>query len=129
MSELPVLVAHHAWLDMSFLNHEMTRLFGFPLRNIVLDTAILDQALVVRKFPFMLRTMKLDSTLIAVAERYHVLIEEQHSSFGDALATAQIFQTMIKQAERSGVLCLKDLLRMAFTPPGFGMQHAGVSGA
>ena len=50
-----VLVAHHAWLDMSFLNHEMNRLFGFPFQNIVVDTAILDQVIVVQKTPASMR--------------------------------------------------------------------------
>ena len=32
------------------------------------------------------------------------------------LATAQIFQQMIKQAQKQGVLSLKDLLRKAYQP-------------
>jgi len=125
-----VLVAHHAWLDMSFLNHEMIRLFGFPLQNVVVDTAILDQVLVVKKTPSSMRsTIKINSRLSSLAERYHVSIEENHSSFGDALVTAQIFQNMIKQAQQGGVLNLKDLLRMAFTPPSLDFDNPGVSAA
>jgi DNA polymerase-3 subunit epsilon len=121
-----VLVGHHAWLDMSFLNYEMNRLFGFPLQNVVVDTAILDQVLVVRRTPSSMRdTIRVDSTLSSLAERYHVSIEEQHSSFGDALATAQIFQNMIKQAQKFGVVHLKDLLRMAFTPPSLDLRSRG----
>jgi DNA polymerase III alpha subunit (gram-positive type) len=44
-------------------------------------------------------------------------MEAQHSSFWDAVATAQIFQKMMKQAERQGVRTLKDLVRLASTPP------------
>ena len=44
-----VLVGHHAWLDMTFLNREMTLLCGFPFQNIVLDTAAIDQILTARK--------------------------------------------------------------------------------
>ena len=125
-----VLVAHHAWLDMSFLNHEMIRLFGFPLQNVVVDTAILDQVLVVKKTPSSMRsTIMINSRLSSLAERYHVSIEENHSSFGDALVTAQIFQNMIKQAQQGGVLNLKDLLRMAFTPPSLDFDNPGVSAA
>ena len=125
-----VLVGHHAWLDMSFLNHEMSRLFGFPLQNVVVDTAILDQVLVVRKTPVSMRdTIRINSTLSSLAERYHVSLEEQHSSFGDALATAQIFQNMIKQAQQGGVVTLKDLLRMAFTPPSLDLRKPGVPAA
>jgi DNA polymerase-3 subunit epsilon len=116
-----VLVAHHEWLDMSFLNWEMTRLYGFPMLNIVLDTALLDQALVLMKTPsFMRDSTRLNSTLAAVAERYRITIEQQHSSFWDALATAQIFQKMIKEAQQRKIISLKDLIRVAFTPPGLG---------
>ena len=113
-----VLVAHHEWLDMSFLNREMSRLHGVPFQNIVLDTALLDQALVQKRTPGLAaRTMGIDSTLGAVAERYHVTVEELHSSFWDALATAQIFQKMIKQIQQLGILHLKGLVKLAFTPP------------
>src|SRR5512143_3457955 len=44
-----VLVAHHEWLDMSFLNREMCRLYGIPTQNIVVDTAVLDRALLAKK--------------------------------------------------------------------------------
>jgi len=117
-----VLVAHHEWLDMSFLNREMSRLHGVPFQNIVLDTALLDRALLQKRTSGLAaRMMGIDSTLGAVAERYHVTVEELHSSFWDALATAQIFQRMIKEIQQLGILHLKDLVQLAFTPPSFGV--------
>jgi DNA polymerase-3 subunit epsilon len=117
-----ILVAHHEWLDMSFLNREMCRLYGIPIQNIVVDTAVLDRALLAKKEPASITaTMKIDSTLGALAERYHVKVEEQHSSFWDALATAQIFLQMIKEAQRLSILCLKDFLKLAHTSPGSGL--------
>jgi DNA polymerase-3 subunit epsilon len=113
-----VLVAHHEWLDMSFLNREMARLYGIPIQNIVVDTAVLDHALLAKKTPAStIATMKIDSTLGAVAERYHVGVEELHSSFWDALATAQIFQQMIKEVQKLGILSLRDFLKLAHTMP------------
>jgi len=113
-----VLVAHHEWLDMSFLNREMARLHGIPIQNIVLDTAVLDRVLLQKRRSGQATTaMRVDSTLGAVAERYHVTVEGLHSSFWDALATAQIFQQMIKEIQGSGILYLKDLLKLAYTPP------------
>jgi DNA polymerase-3 subunit epsilon len=118
---ISVLVAHHEWLDMSFLNREMARLYGIPIQNIILDTAVLDQALLAKKTPAsMIATMKIDSTLDAVAERYHVAVEGLHSSFWDALATAQIFQQMIKEVQGLGIHSLKDFLKLAHTPPSLG---------
>jgi DNA polymerase-3 subunit epsilon len=123
-----VLVAHHEWLDMSFLNREMARLYGIPIQNIVVDTAVLDQTLLTKKTPAStIATMKTDSTLGAVAERYHVTVEEIHSSFWDALATAQIFQQMIKEVQRLGILSLKDFLKLAHTPPSLGCVKPEVS--
>lgn len=118
-----ILVAHHEWLDMSFLNREMNRFYGIPIQNLVLDTAILDQLLMQKKRPESVTThTRTDSTLGAVAERYHVPVEELHSSFWDALTTAQIFQQMIKRIQGLGIFSLKDLLKLAYTPsPGLGL--------
>ncbi len=116
-----VLVAHHEWLDMSFLNRELVRLYGFPIQNIVLDTAVLDQVLLVRRTPVSERSsLQINSTLSSVAERYRVQVEELHSSFWDAVATAQIFQQMLKEVQRQGIVQLADFLRLAFTPPSLG---------
>jgi DNA polymerase III subunit epsilon len=121
-----VLVAHHEWLDMSFLNREMARIHGIPIQNFVLDTAVLDQVLMQKKRPgHMPATIRMGSTLGAVAERYHVTIEELHSSFWDALTTAQIFQQMIKRIQGLGILYLKDLLKLAYTPPSLGLFKPG----
>ena len=117
-----ILVAHHAWLDMTFLNHEMVRFFGLPLQNLVLDTALLDQTLHWMKPSPSGSPMKASSELGALAERYHVTIDGRHSSFGDAFTTAQIFQQMVKQIQKQGVLSLKDLLRKAYQPVSFHPQ-------
>jgi DNA polymerase-3 subunit epsilon len=125
-----ILVAHHEWLDMSFLNREMTRLYGIPVQNIVVDTAALDHVLLAKKTPpSMIATMKIDSTLGAVAERYHVTVEGLHSSFWDALATAQIFQQMIKEVQELGILSLRDFLKLAHTPSSFGSLRSDISTA
>lgn len=125
-----VLVAHHEWLDMSFLNREMARLYGIPVQNIVLDTVVLDHVLIAKKTPAsMTATMKVDSTLGAVAERYHVTVEELHSSFWDALATAQIFQQMIKEVQRLGIINLRDLLKLARRRPDLGFFKPNISSA
>jgi DNA polymerase-3 subunit epsilon len=125
-----VLVAHHEWLDMSFLNREMARLYGIPIQNIVLDTAVLDHALLAKKTPASITaTMKIDSTLSAMAERYHVTVEGLHSSFWDALATAQFFQQMIKEVQLLGILRLKDLLKLAHSQPSLGFFKPDISSA
>jgi DNA polymerase-3 subunit epsilon len=118
-----ILVAHHAWLDMTFLNREMVRLYHVSFQNLVLDTAILDQAFRSTKGSSSSDTVKVNSSLPALAERYHVPIEGHHSSLGDALTTAQIFQQMMKQAQKQGILSLKDLLRKAYQPVSLNPQE------
>jgi len=120
-----ILVAHHAWLDMTFLNREMVRLYGLPLQNLVLDTVLLDQAFRWMKAPSAQNLMTVNSTLSALAGRYHVQINGHHSSFGDAFATAQIFQQMLKQAQKQGMTSLKHLLKKAYQPVSF--RHQEVS--
>jgi DNA polymerase III alpha subunit (gram-positive type) len=123
-------VAHHQWLDMSFLNREMARLYGIPIQNIVVDTAALDHVLLAKKTPAsIIATMKIDSTLGTVAERYHVAVEGLHSSFWDAVATAQIFQQMIKEVQGLGILSLRDFLKLAHTPPGSESLRSDISSA
>lgn len=119
-----ILVGHHVWLDMTFLNREMARLYGFPIQNLVLDTAILDRAFQRMKTSSLPGETDASSTLGALSERYRVQINGHHSSFGDALATAQIFQQMLKQAQKKGVLSLRDLLRKAHQPVSLNLQDA-----
>ena len=118
-----ILVAHHAWLDMNFLNREMVRLYHISIQNPVLDTAILDRALRPIKSSSSSDPVMMNSSLPALAERYHVHIEGHHSSLGDALTTAQIFQQMLRQAQKQGLLSLKDLLRKAYQPVSFNPQE------
>jgi hypothetical protein len=41
------------------------------------------------------------------------------------MATAQIFQKMIKEAETYGIVNLKDLLKLAFKPPSLDLEKSG----
>jgi DNA polymerase-3 subunit epsilon len=110
-----VLIAHNAKVDLSFLNREMIRLYGFPIQNMVLDTIHVDQMLVLKKNRFSKRgEMLMDSSLSALAERYSVPMEGRHSSLGDALITAQIFQRMIREAQTCGIISFKDFVKNIF---------------
>jgi DNA polymerase-3 subunit epsilon len=110
-----VLIAHHARVDMSFLNREMIRLYGFPILNMVLDTVLINQMLVLKKTRVSDRKkIKIESSLNALAERYSVIPEGRHSSLGDALTTAQIFQKMLREIQNGGMLTLKDLVKGVF---------------
>jgi DNA polymerase-3 subunit epsilon len=110
-----VLVAHHARVDMSFLNREMIRLYGFPIQNMVLDTVLINQMLVLKKTRVADRkNIQIENSLSALAERYSVIPEGRHSSLGDALTTAQIFQKMLREIQNGGMVTLKDLVKGVF---------------
>lgn len=107
-----VLVAHHGWLDMGFLNKEMMRLYSLPIRNYMVDTAVLDKILQSKTTPYAVGMAgEYSSALNDMAKRYNVCVEELHSSFWDATITAQIFQQMIKSVQQHGVVTLKDFFK------------------
>lgn len=110
-----VLIGHHARIDMSFLNREMIRLYGFPIQNLVLDTVLINQMLLFMKTHLSDRmNIKINHSLSAIAERYSIVPEGRHSSLGDVLITAQIFQKMIREIQNVGILTLKDLVKGIF---------------
>jgi DNA polymerase-3 subunit epsilon len=122
-----VLVGHQSWFDLSFLNREMKQLYGFPIQNPVLDTAVLDGRLE-REAAAALNPGgdPADRRLASLARRYRVDPDGLHSSFGDALTTARIFQQMLKVGERSGIRSLGELLAAGWAAssggPGLGLS-------
>jgi len=111
-----VLVAHHARFDLYFLNKVMTSLHGFPLCNLVLDTARLAMG------PLFSQSIRLEAgndppSLELLADKCSLPMYERHTSLGDALVTAMIFQRMLEAAEKRGRGSLADLLKEARRAP------------
>jgi DNA polymerase-3 subunit epsilon len=108
-----VLVAHHAAFDLRMLNKAIAACGGAKVWNAAVDTAQLAKRVEVgpmtsnhargadEREPY-----RLDS----LVRRYGIEVPERHTAAGDALATALLFQRLLKKAERRGIRTLGDLL-------------------
>lgn len=108
-----ILVAHHAPFDLHFINKTMIRKYDFPLQNVALDTAVLCRNLLfsTHPYPYGFRVNHSKSSLDAVAKHFDIQIHDRHTSLGDALAAAMIFQRILTRIEKAGSGTLKTLLK------------------
>ena len=108
-----ILVAHYAKFDLHFINRVMRERYGFPLQNLVLDTVLMCQAVVLASDPYGISRHQKACRLEALAQRFGIAAPERHTALGDALITAMIFQRMLARLEAVGGARLKDLMRVA----------------
>ena len=99
------LVAHAAWIELSFLN----RFFAKSRRRWKAAIDVLDLA-------SRLATLEgaaarpSSKRLVDLAARYDVPPAPTHHAFGDALTTAQLFLVLATRLERYGFVSVRDLL-------------------
>ena len=108
-----VLVAHHAAFDLRMLQKAIAPYRGAKIWSPAIDTAQLAQRLEDGLMSSnraqgadQRKTYQLDS----LVERYGIDVPERHTAAGDALATALLFQRLLKKAGRRGIRTLGDLL-------------------
>jgi DNA polymerase-3 subunit alpha (Gram-positive type) len=90
-----VLVAHNARFDMTFLNHEVSRVYGdYRVSNPHLCTVQLSRRLISNIDNHKLNT---------VAEYFRISLENHHRASDDALATAKIFINLLEDLQVRGV--------------------------
>jgi DNA polymerase-3 subunit alpha (Gram-positive type) len=100
-----VLVAHNSGFDMSFLNHEIGRIYeGQRLANPCLCTVKLSRNLLPDIANHKLKT---------VAEFYEVDLRDHHRAGPDARATAHIFINLLTQLRDEGVTDLASVQKIA----------------
>jgi len=93
-----VLIAHNSLFDISFLNHEISRVYpGHRMINAHLCTVKLSRQAIPG-----LDNYRLDT----IADHFSIPIASRHRAGCDALATAQIFQLLLSRLEERGI---KDL--------------------
>lgn len=111
-----VIVGHHIGHDIQALNVACERHFGFQLRNHSLDTMDLtlhlndDGAFAGRKIPE-------GFTLDSLCEMFGVVPHDRHTAGGDAFITAQVFQRLLRAAQKVGRFSLGGLLTPYATSP------------
>ena len=108
-----VLVAHHAAFDIQMLRKAIAAHRGASVWNPTIDTARLAERVEVGP----MRSSRATGTsqsgayrLDSLVERYAIDLADRHTAAGDALATALLFQRLLKKAERRGIHTLGDLL-------------------
>lgn len=99
-----ILVAHNAPFDITFLNHEIGRVYeDRKLINAHLCTVRLSRKL--------LPDLK-NHRLHTVAEHFSIPIYNRHRAAGDALATAQIFVRFLKSLRERGISDLASIKQL-----------------
>ena len=108
-----VLVAHHAAFDIQMLRKAIASHRGAKVWNPTIDTAQLAERVEVGPMSSSRAAGTNQSAayrLDNLVERYGIDLAERHTAAGDALATALLFQRLLKKAERRGIHTLGDLL-------------------
>jgi len=109
-----VLVGHMVSIDLQFLNTEMKRLYGAPLRNPAIDTYKL-YAWIREKEENLCAFhggLSEAADLFTLAKKYRIPVQKAHNAIADAFITAQLFQRLISQAPRWGLATVGDLVRV-----------------
>lgn len=94
-----VLVAHHAWVEQSFLSAACERLYGAPLVIPTIDTQALAQRLMRNRNQF-LRSTSL--RLFNLRSYYGLPRYKAHNALSDALATAELFLALAADIQPDG---------------------------
>jgi DNA polymerase-3 subunit epsilon len=100
-----IFVAHNAGFDWRFLSLELQAALGTPLRGRMLCTVRMARKLV----PEMPRR-----SLDALAWHFSVDNEARHRAYGDARATAQIFQRMMDRLQERTITGWNELQKLLY---------------
>lgn len=108
-----IMVAHHALVDLFFMNWVMTEQYGFRMQNLMVDTVLMCRTALIEPDFYGQRKGARRCSLDALAERFQIYVPERHTALGDALATALIFQRLMHILEEGGWITLADLIHIA----------------
>jgi DNA polymerase-3 subunit epsilon len=108
-----ILVGHHAGFDARLISLTLKEHFGITLANRVIDTAAIAKSINEMEDPvrFSMEEGKRIG-LDELAKRFEIKMPDRHDAYGDAFATALIFQRQIDLLQRQGKKTLKELLKI-----------------
>lgn len=92
VSDNPI-VGHHIGFDVKMINKELGEFFGCKLENYTIDTMLLYSNAIVRK--------ETHVSLDHLFDVYNVVCTGRHTALGDALATSEVFNKIIYQANKN----------------------------
>jgi DNA polymerase-3 subunit epsilon len=108
-----VLVGHHVSFDVQFMNHALKNHFAITIANKVVDTAVLARAVREINDPVKMSMEEAQHVgLDELAQELEISMPDRHDAYGDAFATALIFQRLVGVLEKNGIKTLKQLLRL-----------------
>lgn len=109
-----IAVGHVVSIDLTFLNHDMKRIYGAPFPNPAVDTYALYRWL--RKKEEQVCSyydaVADISSLYALAEKYGISVNGAHNALSDAFVTAQLFQRFLSMLPQYGIATVGDLIRI-----------------
>jgi DNA polymerase III subunit epsilon len=108
-----VLAGHFITIDLAFLNREMKRIYGAPLKNAAVDTfsiyGWLEQWC--GSLPFFANPLT-GCRLYDIVKRFDIPVSGAHNAIMDAFTTAQLLQRFIPLLARAGVLDQEELFKI-----------------
>jgi DNA polymerase-3 subunit epsilon len=108
-----ILVGHHAAFDAGFISFTLKEHFGITVANRVIDTAAIARSMDEMEDPvrFSMEEEK-HIGLDALAKRFEIKMPDRHDAYGDAFATALVFQRQIGILKAKGTNKVKYLLQI-----------------
>jgi DNA polymerase-3 subunit epsilon len=108
-----ILIGHCISIDLCFMNKEMKRILGSPLKNAALDTYSIYEWLRKRMTSHKAFSAPLrDCSLYGIAKNFGIPANGAHNAVMDAFIAAQVFQRFIPMLLETGVRSMGDLLRV-----------------
>jgi DNA polymerase-3 subunit epsilon len=103
-----VIIAHHAFFDITMINKALVR-NGFPeLKNKALDTGVLYKKTLIKSHLF---ERKDHYTLDDLADKFLISKKDRHTALGDAYITAIAFLKIIKKLREKKEVTMNQLFK------------------